>query len=60
MLARADLALSLGELDRAQSAMEHMAATLEAVPVQGMGVRLSALRARSSAIQAEPDGPLEA
>ncbi len=58
MLVRADLALSLDELDRAQSAMEHVAGTLDAMPVQGMGVRLSALRARLSAIQAETDGPV--
>ena len=59
MLLRADLALTLGELDQAQADLDHVAETLVAMPVQGMSVRLEQLRARLSASQGPADADAE-
>jgi tetratricopeptide (TPR) repeat protein len=59
VLLRADLALTLGELDQAQADLEHVAETLVAMPVQGMSVRLEQLRERLSASQGPADADAE-
>ena len=55
VLVRAELALALGELDKAQTELAHVADTLAAIPVQGMGHRMAQLKARLLASQA-PQG----